>query len=78
MRPTAARRKERSADSRPGSRPGKALRDRNCDPVGGTAASPALGPSRFARQTAGDTVTYTAPNGKELQVEIVDAVPYSA
>ena len=26
--------------------------------------------------TKGDTVTYTAPNGKDLQVEIVDAVPY--
>ena len=25
----------------------------------------------------GDTVTYNAPNGKTLQVEIVDAVPYS-
>ena len=26
--------------------------------------------------TKGDTVTYTAPNGKDLQVEIVDAVPF--
>ena len=26
----------------------------------------------------GDTVTYTAPNGKELAVEIVDATPYSS
>ncbi len=25
----------------------------------------------------GDKVTYTAPNGKKLQVEIVDAVPYT-
>ncbi len=25
----------------------------------------------------GETVTYTAPNGKDLQVEVVDAVPYS-
>ena len=25
----------------------------------------------------GDTVSYTAPNGKDLQVEIVDAVPYT-
>ncbi|MET3961086.1 transcription elongation factor GreA [Marmoricola sp. OAE513] len=24
----------------------------------------------------GETVTYTAPNGKELQIEIVEAVPY--
>ena len=29
-------------------------------------------------KSKGDTVTYTAPNGKELRVEIVDAVPYSA
>ena len=26
--------------------------------------------------TKGDTVTYEAPNGKELKVEIVDAVPF--
>ena len=25
----------------------------------------------------GDTVTYTAPNGKELEVEVVDAEPYT-
>jgi transcription elongation factor GreA len=25
----------------------------------------------------GDTVTYTAPNGKQLEVEILDAVPYT-
>ena len=25
----------------------------------------------------GDTVSYTAPNGKQLKVEIVDAVPYT-
>ena len=25
----------------------------------------------------GDTVTYEAPNGKELKVEIVDAVPFT-
>lgn len=29
-------------------------------------------------QSKGDTVTYTAPNGKELKVEIIDAVPYKA
>ncbi|QWC84251.1 transcription elongation factor GreA [Nocardioidaceae bacterium] len=28
--------------------------------------------------TKGDTVTYTAPNGKELAVEIVDATPYTS
>ena len=27
--------------------------------------------------TKGDTVTYEAPNGKELKVEIVDAVPFT-
>ena len=27
-------------------------------------------------KSKGDTVSYTAPNGKELKVEIVDAVPY--
>jgi transcription elongation factor GreA len=25
----------------------------------------------------GETVTYEAPNGKQLEVEIVDAVPYT-
>ena len=25
----------------------------------------------------GDTVTYTAPNGKQLQVKVIDAVPYT-
>ena len=29
-------------------------------------------------KSKGDTVSYTAPNGKELKVEIVDAVPYRA
>ena len=29
-------------------------------------------------KTKGDTVTYTAPNGKELSVTIVDAEPYKA
>jgi transcription elongation factor GreA len=27
-------------------------------------------------QSKGDTVTYTAPNGKEIKVVVVDAVPY--
>jgi len=27
--------------------------------------------------TKGDTVTYEAPNGKELKVEVVDAVPFT-
>jgi transcription elongation factor GreA len=29
-------------------------------------------------KSKGDTVSYTAPNGKEIKVEIVDAVPYKA
>ena len=29
-------------------------------------------------KSKGDTVTYTAPNGKEFTVEIVDAEPYQA
>ena len=29
-------------------------------------------------KSKGDTATYTAPNGKELTVEIVDAVPYQS
>ena len=29
-------------------------------------------------KTKGDTVTYTAPNGKELSVTIIDAEPYKA
>ena len=29
-------------------------------------------------KSKGDTVVYTAPNGKELKVKIVDAVPYQA
>ena len=29
-------------------------------------------------KSKGDTVAYTAPNGKQLKVEIVDAVPYQA
>ena len=29
-------------------------------------------------KSKGDTVAYTAPNGKEIKVKIVDAVPYQA
>ena len=29
-------------------------------------------------KSKGDTVVYTAPNGRELKVKIVDAVPYQA
>ena len=41
-----------------------------------TPRSPPLG-SAINGKSKGDTVTYTAPNGKELSVEIVDAVPYA-
>ena len=34
--------------------------------------------SAISGKSKGDTVSYTAPNGKELKVEIVDAVPYKA
>ena len=33
---------------------------------------------RFDGKTKGDQVSYTAPNGKELSVTIVDAEPYRA
>jgi transcription elongation factor GreA len=33
--------------------------------------------SAILGSTKGDTVTYEAPNGKQLQVVIVDAVPYT-
>ncbi|WP_372728682.1 transcription elongation factor GreA [Nocardioides sp.] len=33
--------------------------------------------SAIIGSSKGDTVSYTAPNGKELKVEIVDAVPYA-
>ena len=37
----------------------------------------AMGSAIFGK-SKGDTVSYTAPNGKELKVEIVDAEPYRA
>ncbi len=37
----------------------------------------AMGSAIFGK-SKGDTVTYTAPNGNELKVEIVDAEPYRA
>jgi transcription elongation factor GreA len=52
---------------------------REIEPDGLTVYSPqsAMGSAILgARQ--GDTVTYTAPNGKEQKVEILDAVPYTA
>ena len=52
---------------------------REIEPDGLTVYSPqsAMGSAILgARQ--GDVVTYTAPNGKEQKVEILDAVPYTA
>ncbi len=52
---------------------------REIEPEGLTVYSPqsAMG-SAILGARRGDTVTYTAPNGKEQQVEILDAVPYTA
>ena len=50
---------------------------REIEPEGLTAYSPQspLGAAINGHQR-GDTVSYLAPNGKELQVVIMDAVPY--
>lgn len=51
---------------------------REMEPEGLTVYSPSspLG-SAINGRSKGDTVTYLAPNGKELQVVILDAVPYT-
>lgn len=51
---------------------------REIEPDGLTVYSPEspLG-SAINGHTKGDTVTYLAPNGKELQVVILDAVPFT-
>jgi transcription elongation factor GreA len=51
---------------------------REIEPEGLTVYSPqsAMG-SAILGARRGDTVSYTAPNGKEQQVEILDAVPYT-
>jgi transcription elongation factor GreA len=51
---------------------------REIEPEGLPVYSPqsAMG-SAILGARRGDTVTYTAPNGKEQQVEILDAVPYT-
>ena len=51
---------------------------REMEPEGLTVYSPQspLGAAIIGR-SKGDTVTYEAPNGKELQVEILDAVPFT-
>jgi transcription elongation factor GreA len=45
------------------------------DPLEVFSPQSAMG-SAINGKSKGDTVTYTAPNGKELTIEIVDAVPY--
>jgi len=45
------------------------------DPLEVYSPESAMGAAINGR-SKGETVTYTAPNGKELQVEIVDAEPY--
>ncbi|MGH3361721.1 MAG: transcription elongation factor GreA [Nocardioides sp.] len=52
---------------------------REIEPDGLTVYSPqsAMG-SAILGARKGDTVTYTAPNGSEQKVEILDAVPYTA
>ena len=52
---------------------------REIEPEGLTVYSPqsAMG-AAINGKTKGDTVTYTAPNGKELSVTIIDAEPYKA
>jgi transcription elongation factor GreA len=47
------------------------------DPLEVYSPQSAMGAAINGR-SKGDTVTYTAPNGKELSIEIVDAVPYKA
>ena len=51
---------------------------REIEPEGLTVYSPqsAMG-SAILGARRGDTVSYTAPNGREQQVEILDAVPYT-
>ena len=51
---------------------------REIEPEGLTVYSPQspLG-SAILGAKKGDTVAYTAPNGKKLEVEILDAVPYT-
>ena len=52
---------------------------REIEPEGLTVYSPqsAMG-SAILGSRKGDTVSYTAPNGSEQRVEILDAVPYKA
>ena len=48
---------------------------RDDDPLEVYSPQSAMG-AAINGKSKGDTVSYTAPNGKELTVEIVDAVPY--
>ncbi|HEU4811224.1 MAG TPA: GreA/GreB family elongation factor, partial [Nocardioides sp.] len=49
---------------------------RDDDPLEVFSPQSAMGAAVNGR-SKGETVSYTAPNGKDLTVEIVDAVPYS-
>jgi transcription elongation factor GreA len=49
---------------------------RDDDPMEVYSPQSAMG-SAINGKSKGDTVSYLAPNGKELTVEIVDAVPYA-
>jgi len=49
---------------------------REDDPLEVYSPQSAMG-SAINGKSKGDKVSYTAPNGKELSVEIVDAVPYT-
>jgi transcription elongation factor GreA len=49
---------------------------RDDDPLEVYSPQSAMG-SAINGKSKGDKVSYTAPNGKELSVEIVDAVPYT-
>ena len=48
---------------------------RDDDPLEVYSPQSAMGAAIHGK-SRGDTVSYTAPNGRELSVEIVDAVPY--
>ena len=49
---------------------------REDDPLEVLSPQSAMG-SAIIGKSKGDSATYTAPNGKELTVEILDAVPYT-
>ena len=63
-------------DDRDRAVPARRPRDRATTTSRSTRPQSPLG-SAILGAKKGDTVSYTAPNGKDLQVEIVDAVPYA-